>query len=113
MGLTGLHAFASILLTQPDSWGESAGAISTSLQMLANGGNTEGLFRAGIMNSGGPPPTGDITELQDTYDFVVKEAGCAGAADSLACLRTVPVDKLLAAANQTPTVISFAVSLPA
>lgn len=95
---------------QVRSWGESAGAISVSLQLLANGGNTEGLFRAGIMNSGGPPPTGDITEVQDTYDFVVKEVGCSTAADTLACLRTVSVDKLLAAANQTPTVISFAVS---
>ncbi|KAI0794098.1 carotenoid ester lipase precursor [Fomes fomentarius] len=77
-------------------WGESAGAISTSLQMLANGGNTEGLFRAGIMNSGGPPPLATLPSFRTpTTSF-------------LACLRTVPVDKLLAAANQTPTVISFA-----
>ena len=80
--------------------------------MLANGGNTEGLFRGGIMSSGGPPPTGDITEVQDTYDFVVKEVGCSGASDTLACLRTVSVDKILAAVNQTPSVISYAVSRP-
>lgn len=36
------------------SWGESAGAISVALQMLANGGNTEGLFRGGFMQSGAP-----------------------------------------------------------
>ena len=80
--------------------------------MLANNGNTEGLFRAGIMNSGGPPPTGDITDLQGTYDFVVKEVGCSGASDTLACLRTVSIDKILAAVNQTPSVISYAVSRP-
>ncbi|ESK84804.1 carotenoid ester lipase precursor [Moniliophthora roreri MCA 2997] len=45
-------------------WGESAGAISVSLQMLANGGDTEGLFRAGFMQSGSPIPVGDITNGQ-------------------------------------------------
>ncbi|KAI0794097.1 carotenoid ester lipase precursor [Fomes fomentarius] len=110
-GLRWVNKFISSFGGDPSKvtiWGESAGAISVSLQLLANGGNTEGLFRAGIMNSGGPPPTGDITEVQDTYDFVVKEVGCSTATDTLACLRTVSVDKLLAAANQTPTVISFA-----
>ncbi|KAF8877142.1 carotenoid ester lipase precursor [Gymnopilus junonius] len=32
-------------------WGESAGAISVALQMLSNGGNPEGLFRAAFMES--------------------------------------------------------------
>ena len=50
------------LLTSP-SWGESAGSISVSLQMLTNGGNTEGLFRAAFMQSGSPPPVGDITHV--------------------------------------------------
>lgn len=35
--------------TRPYSWSESAGAISVALQMLTNGGDTEGLFRAGYM----------------------------------------------------------------
>ena len=45
-------------------WGESAGAISVALQMVANGGNTEGLFRAAFMESGFPIPVGDITNGQ-------------------------------------------------
>ena len=69
---------------------------------------TEGLFRAGIMNSGGPPPTGDITGLQSTYDFVVGQVGCSSASDTLACLREVPVDDILAAANQTSNAFSYA-----
>ena len=28
------------------SWGQSAGSVSVSLQMLTNGGDAEGLFRA-------------------------------------------------------------------
>ena len=42
----GIHYFLSMLhdVTYYQSWGESAGAISVSLHMLANGGNNEGLF---------------------------------------------------------------------
>lgn len=35
-------------------FGESAGASSVAAQMLANKGNINGLFRAAIMESGGP-----------------------------------------------------------
>lgn len=44
-----------------DSWGQSAGAISVSLQMLAFGGSTGGLFRGAFMQSGAPVPIGDLT----------------------------------------------------
>jgi acetylcholinesterase len=42
------------------SWGESAGAISVALHMLAYEGDTEGLFRAGFMESGAPIPVGQV-----------------------------------------------------
>src|SRR6266404_239695 len=45
------------------SWGESAGSISVSLQMLAKGGDTEGLFHAGFMQSGSPTAIGDLTHV--------------------------------------------------
>jgi len=55
------------------SFGQSAGAISVSLQMLAYDGDTEGLFRAGFMMSGSPLPVGDITHVGiftvDSLDF--------------------------------------------
>lgn len=54
----------SVALNVCRSWGESAGAISVSLHMLANGGNTGGLFRGGFMESGSPIPVGDITNGQ-------------------------------------------------
>ena len=43
-------------------WGESAGSISVSLQMLANGGDTEGLFHAAFMQSGGPFSLGPLED---------------------------------------------------
>ncbi|KAK7018158.1 COesterase domain-containing protein [Favolaschia claudopus] len=88
-------------------WGESAGAISVSLQMLANGGDTEGLFRAGYMQSGSPVPVGPIENGQKYYDDLVAGTGCAGATDTLACLRTVPYTKLKAAQDASPFFLSY------
>ncbi|KAI0699612.1 carotenoid ester lipase precursor [Cerioporus squamosus] len=93
--------------TKVTIWGESAGSISVFLHLFTNGGDTEGLFRAGFMNSGSSVPTGDISEVQGTYDFVVDQVGCSDANDTLACLRTVSTDSLLAAANNTPSFIGF------
>ncbi|OBZ66769.1 Lipase 4 [Grifola frondosa] len=91
------------------SWGESAGSISVALHMMAHGGNNEGLFRAGFMESGAALPSGDITgsSLQDTYDFIVADTGCASSHDSLECLRKVSVEQLTAAMDKTPTFFSY------
>ncbi|KAF8261989.1 Alpha/Beta hydrolase protein, partial [Lactarius quietus] len=88
-------------------WGESAGAISVSLQMLANGGDTEGLFRAAFMQSGSPMPVGDITNGQPYYDFLVERANCSGSSDTLQCLRAVPYEELMDAINLTPSLFSY------
>ncbi|KAF9523405.1 carotenoid ester lipase precursor [Crepidotus variabilis] len=88
-------------------WGESAGAISASLHMVSNGGDTQGLFRAAFMESGAPIPVGDITNGQKYYDTLITETGCSSAADTLACLRTVPYSKLKAAINLAPGVFAY------
>ncbi|TFK27680.1 carotenoid ester lipase precursor [Coprinopsis marcescibilis] len=88
-------------------WGESAGAISVALHMVAYDGDTQGLFRAGIMQSGAPIPVGDITNGQQYYDFVVSDTGCAGSVDTLECLRRVPYDRLKAAIDKTPSVFAY------
>lgn len=106
-------------------FGESAGAMSVSLQMVHNGGDAEGLFRGAFMMSGSPIPTGDITTgqvcpvsrrhcpcshcLQVYYDEVLKNTGCAGSSDSLQCLRDVDYKVLKEAINQTPGIFSYQV----
>ncbi|KAJ7289382.1 Alpha/Beta hydrolase protein [Mycena rebaudengoi] len=93
--------------TKVTIWGESAGAISVALQMLTNGGDTEGLFRAGYMQSGSPVPVGPIENGQKYYDALVEQAGCTGTPDTLACLRTVPYEKLKHAQDVSPFFLSY------
>ncbi|KAI0056007.1 carotenoid ester lipase precursor [Artomyces pyxidatus] len=88
-------------------WGLSAGAISVALQMVTNGGHNEGLFRAGFMQSGSPVPVGSITALQPVYDAFVANAGCSHSHDTLQCLREVPVAKIRAAINASPSIFSY------
>ena len=94
-------------------WGESAGAISVFDQMaLYDGDNSykgKPLFRGAIMNSGSiiPADPVDCPKGQVIYDQVVDKAGCAGANDTLACLRTVPYDKFLYAVNSVPAFFSY------
>ncbi|KAJ7914280.1 alpha beta-hydrolase [Mycena leptocephala] len=93
--------------TKVTIWGDSAGAISVALQMLGNGGNTEGLFRAAFMESGSPIPVGPIENGQIYYDQIVSQTGCSGASDTLACLRTVPFATLKAAQDATPGIFAY------
>ncbi|KAI0882602.1 sterol esterase [Annulohypoxylon maeteangense] len=94
-------------------WGESAGAISVFDQMALYGGqNTykgKKLFRGAIMNSGSMIPTDpvDCDRCQDIYDTVVREAGCSGVTDTLACLRSADYKTFLNAVNSVPGILSY------
>ncbi|KAF5332574.1 hypothetical protein D9611_005208 [Ephemerocybe angulata] len=88
-------------------WGESAGAIATSLQMLAYDGNTGDLFQSAFMQSGAPIPVGNMTEGQVYYDKLVQDAGCGGANDTLACLRSAPLGNLTSAIGYSPGIWSY------
>ncbi|OCH92841.1 alpha beta-hydrolase [Obba rivulosa] len=92
--------------TKVTIWGESAGGISVALQMLTNGGDTEGLFRAAVMASGSPIPVGDIANGQTYYDDLVRETNCTAATDTLECLRHVPYNRLKEAVDMTPGLLS-------
>lgn len=91
------------------SWGESAGSESVAFHMLVNGGNTEGLFRAGWMESGSVNPAGNISNVQPHFDFIASETGCADEIDILECLREVPTSVIQAAVDKTSTYVSFQV----
>ncbi|EMD36549.1 hypothetical protein CERSUDRAFT_106383 [Gelatoporia subvermispora B] len=75
-------------------WGANSGSISAGLQMLNNGGNTEGLFSAAWMQSGFPVPLNTYSDLQGSYDILVNGTSCRGSSDSLECLRQLPYDEL-------------------
>jgi len=83
--------------------------MSVALQMVTNGGDTEGLFRGAFMQSGTAIPSGDISLGQQDYDDLVREARCAEAEDTLECLRQVPFAVLKAAMNMSPTTQSYRV----
>lgn len=78
--------------------------------MLTNGGNTEGLFHGAFMQSGAPIPVGDLTLGQKHYDTLVADAGCSNAADSLECLRGIPLSTLRAAVDNSPSIFSYQVN---
>jgi carboxylesterase type B len=77
--------------------------------MLTNNGNQEGLFRAAVMQSGGPIPVGDIEKGQKYYDHMVKETGCSRQPDTLECLRKVPYGSFKRAMDLSPSFFSYQV----
>jgi hypothetical protein len=60
-----------------------------------------------IQESGSPSPLNDITANQQYFDQLVVDAGCQGFADPIACLRTLPFEKLGDAINQSPNLFSY------
>ncbi|KAJ6010777.1 carboxylesterase family protein-like protein [Penicillium sp. IBT 35674x] len=85
-------------------WGQSAGAESAGFHIRAFDGRDDGLFRAAIMESGPVMPHNplNLTKVyQPRYDGIVREAGCAEEADTLACLRRLPFTVLDNVLNTT------------
>ncbi|KAI0018445.1 Alpha/Beta hydrolase protein [Xylariomycetidae sp. FL0641] len=83
-------------------WGESAGARSVGVQLVAYGGRHDGLFRGAILESGSPvAPYAGAAAWQPYFDALAEETGCAGAGDRLACLRALPWQVLDAIFNSS------------
>lgn len=82
--------------TKVTIWGESAGAYSVGDHINAYNGETGGLFRAAIMESGGAvgPPLNGTDWYQHMYDNLTASVGCATATDTLRCIREVPYEKI-------------------
>lgn len=94
-------------------WGESAGSISVFDHTIINGGDNtykgKPLFHAAIMDSGSIVPTNDVASprAQDIFNQVVAAAGCSSAPDALACLRALPYQTYLNAANSVPAIFGY------
>lgn len=77
-------------------WGESAGAYSVGDHIAAYDGDSGGLFRAAILESGGGvgAPLNGTDWYQHVYDELSLKAGCSNATDTLQCLREVPYETI-------------------
>lgn len=84
--------------------------MSVAMHMVINGGDQEGLFRAGFMQSGSVLPIGDITHGQSDQDSIAEQTNCSNAEDVLQCLRDVDFTILKAAMDNSRTPLSYAVS---
>ncbi|KIM35872.1 hypothetical protein M413DRAFT_32110 [Hebeloma cylindrosporum] len=89
--------------SQVTIWGQSAGAGSTMFQLIANGGDNEGLFHAAMGDSPSlsfcPPFDGPY--ITGIYQQFAGLAGCDNqGAYTLECLRSAPAEKLALAAKQ-------------
>ena len=61
------------------------------------------------MDSGSAVPAlqVDSPKAQSVYDTVVQNAGCSGSGDTLGCLRSLPYEQFLRAANSVPSIFSY------
>ena len=84
-------------------WGESAGSYSASFHLVAYGGKGgRDLFRSAILVSGfESTPLASPSRSQPGYDAIVKATNCSSADDTLACLRTAPLDAIYSAEDTT------------
>ncbi|KAI0689779.1 triacylglycerol lipase [Cytidiella melzeri] len=82
--------------------GSSAGAQSITVHLTAYGGKPTNLFQGVAAESLSFPELFNITSSQFMYDGFVERTGCAGTADTLACLRGSDVAVLQNASVDTP-----------
>jgi acetylcholinesterase len=76
-------------------WGESAGARSLGMQLVAYDGKHDNLFHKAILESGSPVTKFlDADAWQPYFDSLVAKTGCAESADHLTCLRELPAQTL-------------------
>lgn len=72
-------------------WGESAGARSLGMQLIAYEGNAGNLFHKAILESGSPVAKfHNASRWQPYFDALVEETGCDKDNDRLGCLRKLP-----------------------
>ncbi|KAI6117842.1 sterol esterase [Pisolithus croceorrhizus] len=91
------------------AWGQSAGAVSIWLQMVAFNGQLNGLFSGAVTLSGFAQPMHTVTESQPVYDQLVEYTNCTNPANNstLDCLRSTPYETLQNAVNMIPPLLSY------
>lgn len=92
--------------TKVTIWGESAGASSVGVHLTAYGGRDDKIFRAGIMESGAPVGASrylNASAWDKYYNNITSATNCSSASDTLACLRSLPIDTLSNVLNSSVT----------
>ncbi|KZV76204.1 carotenoid ester lipase precursor [Peniophora sp. CONT] len=92
-------------------WGQSAGAISVAMHMVANNGDNEGLFRGAFMQSGGPIDTGVLEDGQALFDDFATAVGCGSALRSAVifdCFRNASIADIRSAIQASQNVFDYA-----
>ncbi|KAF2021516.1 alpha/beta-hydrolase [Aaosphaeria arxii CBS 175.79] len=83
-------------------WGQSAGAASVGMHLLAYNGRNDNLFRGAIMESGNPILVGAMNRTYEPlFQNLTEHAGCQDAPDRLQCLRDLPFLELNDIVNTT------------
>ena len=84
-------------------WGQSVGAASVGMHLLAYGGRDDGLFQAAIAQSGSPAGFYQKTpeDVKATWESIVNKTGCSDATDPISCLRGVSTEGYSDACNAT------------
>ncbi|RKF76923.1 Lipase 2 [Golovinomyces cichoracearum] len=80
--------------------GDSAGAGSVALHLVAYGGRDDGLFKSAILESVFFPTQRKVVDYEFQYDNFVSLSNCSTSNDTLNCLRNAPVSVLKAANSQ-------------
>ncbi|KAJ7709003.1 Alpha/Beta hydrolase protein [Mycena rosella] len=87
--------------------GQSTGTVSTVLLSLSNKQNSNTLFHGPFMVSGSPTKSASPADGQADHDSLVAVNNCTASADTLGCLRRIPLEVLMAAVNETPNILSY------
>ncbi|KNG47360.1 carboxylesterase [Stemphylium lycopersici] len=77
-------------------WGQSAGGGSVVAQTIATGNQGKGLFTKAMASSPFWPKTYryDSEWAENLYKQTLRDVGCAGSTDEIACLKEVDIQKL-------------------
>jgi len=89
-------------------WGQSAGGISVTSQMILNANLQKPFFRAAVMESSVTSPMEATNSKKNNYyyDYLVQQTNCTASTSTLDCLRKVSSATLLDAVNTTPAMLS-------
>ncbi|TQS37548.1 hypothetical protein Golomagni_01973 [Golovinomyces magnicellulatus] len=74
--------------------GDSAGAGSVALHLVAYGGRNDNLFKSAILESAFFPTQRKVFDYEFQYDNFVSLSNCSTSNDTLNCLRNIPVSTL-------------------